>query len=375
MKKPTFKVILFGVLLILLTLPMFQHFTQFASTKELKGAVVPTKYDTLSSEGWFSQKYQKNTTDFLNDHFGFRPDFVRINNQIDFSFYGKANANGVIIGKEWYLYEYNYIKAYLGLDFVGDSIIEEKTRKLRFIQDTLAKQGKELLVVLAIGKGSYLPEYFPDSIKHKKTRTNYTSYIEQFSKQGVNYIDFQNWFLGQKDTTPYPIYGKGGIHWSKYAEILAADSMLRKMKTMTNSSFPDLIIDGFDVESENKEGDYDIGEGLNIITQAETFPMAYPKISITQPENNKTKTLFMADSYYWGMFNKGFSNNLFNGGQFWFYNESIYPDSFDSPLSVSDIDIKQEVEKNDFIVLMSTDANLYKFAFGFIDELYDAYHH
>lgn len=365
---------MFGILLLLMSLPMIQHFTQFANEKGLKGAVINSSYDTLTVKNWLTQDYQKNTAKYVNDNVGFRPDFVRINNQIDFSLYRKANAKGVIIGKEWYLYEYNYIRAYLGQDFVGDSIIEEKTRRLKFIQDTLKKQGKELLVVFAIGKGSYLPEFFPDSIQMTKTRTNYEAYIENFENSGIQFIDFQRWFLDKKDTTKYPIYGKGGIHWSKYAEILAADSILKKMKSMSNLSFPDLIIDGFDVETKNKNGDYDIGEGLNILGQAETFPMAYPRFRIENPENNKSKTLFVADSYYWGMFNYGFSKNLFNDGQFWFYNQAIYPDSFEEPLYVNDINVQKEVEKNDIIILLSTDANLYKFAFGFIDELYESYH-
>jgi hypothetical protein len=81
----------------------------------------------------------------------------------------------------------------------------------------------------------------------------------------------------------------------------------------------------------------------------------------------------VADSYYWGMFNYGFSRDLFGKGQFWFYNNEIYPESFYEQTLVGNVDIKAEVEKNDFIVLMSTDANIYKFAFGFIDDMYDAY--
>lgn len=371
MKKS--KSIVFAILLLGMSVPMIQHFTHFANEKGLRGSVINSTYQNISDSTWFNGHFQTNTDKYLNDNFGFRPDFVRINNQLDFSLYQKANANGVVIGKEWYMYEYNYIKAYYGLDFIGDAAIAEKTRKLKFIQDTLQKQGKQLLVVFAVGKGSYLPEYFPDSINYKVQRSNYKAYLEAFNDQQINHVDFQKWFLEKKDTTKYPIYGKGGIHWSKYAESLVADSMLRLMKTMTESKFPDLIIEGYDVESKNKNGDYDIGEGINILFQAETFPMAYPKLRIENTQNNQTKTTFVADSYFWGMYRYGWVNSLFNNGQFWFYNNEIYTNDLIADNHVSNVDIQQEIEKNDFIVLLSTDANLHKFAFGFIEQLYDSY--
>ena len=73
------------------------------------------------------------------------------------------------------------------------------------------------------------------------------------------------------------------------------------------------------------------------------------------------------------MFNWGCSRDVFNNGQFWYYNQQIYPESFKNPTNVEDIDLLQEVEKNDVILLLSTDANLYKFAFGFIDQLHEIY--
>jgi hypothetical protein len=73
------------------------------------------------------------------------------------------------------------------------------------------------------------------------------------------------------------------------------------------------------------------------------------------------------------MFNYGFSRDLFGDGEFWYYNKQIYPDSYTTPLEVKDIDIRAKAEENDVIILLSTDANLYKFAFGFIDQLYEAY--
>jgi hypothetical protein len=99
--------------------------------------------------------------------------------------------------------------------------------------------------------------------------------------------------------------------------------------------------------------------------QTATFPMAYPIFEIKYPERNIHKTTFIADSYYWGSFNLGFSQSLFSNGKFWFYNNEVYPDHYKKPTLAADIDFKKEIAENEVIVLLSTDANLSRFPFGF----------
>lgn len=372
-KQHIVKRALFSIIMLGISLPMIQHLTKFSNVRDLKGAIILNGPADLSDSTWLNGIYQEQTDKFLNDQFGFRPSYVRLHNQLKYSLFGDVNANGVIIGKEWYMYEWNYIRAYYGLDFIGDSLIEDKTHKLKVIQDTLASRGKQLLVILAPGKGSYLPEFFADSSIREKGRTNYESYVEHFERDSVSYIDFKSWFLSNKGKSQYPLYAKGGIHWSKYGEILAADSMVHHIEKISGRDLPEIVIDGFEESTKNKNGDYDIGEGLNIIFQTPTYPMAYPQFHLEQEDKNNTKVLFVADSYYWGIFNYGFSQTLFNGGEFWFYNHQVYPQTFEKELTVGELDIVQKVEENEVVVLMATDANLYNFAFGFIDRLYDEY--
>ena len=67
------------------------------------------------------------------------------------------------------------------------------------------------------------------------------------------------------------------------------------------------------------------------------------------------------------------SRDLFNDGRFWYYNEAIFPDSYESPLNVKDVDFQKKLEENDVILIICTDANLFKFGFGFIEQAYDTY--
>ena len=359
------KKIMFYTLICCISIPFIQFLTHFANEKALRGAIVESKKPgfTIDSvqRGLFQEEFEK----YFNEKFGFRPSFIRLNNQLKYWMYQKVQANGVVIGKNGYLYEYNYIKSYYGLDYIGLDSINKNVERLNYIQKKLKEMNKTLVVVLAPGKGSFFPEYFPDSSIRKKGRTNYEDYVHSLAKNEVNFVDMKSWFLNMKSKSKYPLFPKSGIHWSKYGEVLAMDSLLKFIESKSGLKYPSIRINSIDVSSENKERDYDIGEGLNLIFQTSTYPMAYPTFEVIKPSRNKHKTMVIADSYYWGMFNSGFSTNVFNKGRFWFYNQEVYPDHYEKPTLVSSLDFKKEIAENDVIVLLSTDAYLFRFPFGF----------
>src|SRR5690606_19074770 len=87
----------------------------------------------------------------------------------------------------------------------------------------------------------------------------------------------------------------------------------------------------------------------------------------------KPSVLVISDSYYWGMFNLGISENAFRDSHFWYYNYEVYPDSYKSPLIASAVNLKDEIRKRDVIIIMATEANLSKFGWGFIDRAYETF--
>lgn len=370
---------LFAVMLALLCLPMIQHKIRFMDLKPLNGAYESAKAPVFSWQDWMEGKYQTEQQIFLNDSIGFREVFIRINNQMQFSFFNQAKANGVIIGKDNYLYEENYILAHLGRDFIGQDQIIAKTKKLQRICDTLKMKGIALIVILAPGKASFYPEYIPDRFElNKHALTNYDVYQNEITKAGLRLLDFHKWFRDMKNSSPYPLFPKTGIHWSKYGELIAADSIINYINSIhQDRPLAKLLIGEVETSKIMRDTDDDIEKGMNLFFNIKDLPMGYPQYEFQQSASNrktkKVKVLTVADSYYWGIFNFGLSRDVFNDGQFWFYNEQIYPESYESPLNVNDIDIVSEIEKNDVILLLCTDANLYKFAFGFIDLLYEIY--
>jgi hypothetical protein len=370
------KYIIFYTLMVLLCAPLAFMLVLPAGIMPLKGSIEEVKPPNIAINTWFNEEFQKGFEKYINQNFGFRNILVRLHNQIDFTFLNKINAREVIIGKENYLYENNYIQEYIGANFIGEEKITERINKLKLIEDTLLKLNKQIVVIIAPGKASFYPEYIPDSfLTKKKPISNYKVYSKALLNKQVPFIDFNKWFIENKNTVPFPLYGKCGIHWSKYGEYLVADSILKYIHKNCRVKVKQLYLDTIVLKDENQEGDYDIGEGLNLLFRLNTFPMAYPQFYVgqnTQVEN--AKVMVVSDSYYWGMYSWGMSKNVFNNGQFWYYNDQIYADTLKQAVRVFDVNLLDEVNKHQVILLVCTEGNLFKFGFNFVENLYDAFY-
>ena len=370
------KQLLFGGILLGLSFPMLLTVFPLVHFEPLKGAFEQKEKPHFSWDSLYAGSYQSAVEAYVNEHTGGRPYLVRINNQLDFWLFQKANANAVLIGKENYLFEKSYVDAYYGADFVGEITIHEKVRKLQQVSDSLRARDVELIVVFAPGKGSFYPEYFPDHLRQKKKRTNYDAYRDAMELSGVHFLDFKHWFLDMKSSSDYPLFPKGGIHWSSYGEVIAADSLIRFMNSVTTKSQINSIqIDQVNTSKYAYNMDEDIEESMNLLFNMEDNEMGYPVFrSIKHGAKKTTKVLTVADSYFWGMYNWGLAKDYFNEGPFWYYNREIYPESFEKQTFVQNLpDMTSAVEANDVVMILFTDANLKDFAYDFIERLYKEY--
>jgi hypothetical protein len=379
MKKSTIHILvkrlLFVIVIAFLFLPMIQQYRGLVDLKPLNGSFTIIEKPSFTVNDWFEGKYQKEQEVYIDQELGFRNFLVRIYNQIHYTFFDQARANNVIVGKENYLYDENYIHAYIGTDFIGQKQIDEKIAKLQKISDTLRSQNIDIVVVFAPGKGSFFPEFIPDKYKpSQRTITNHEAYSKELKKSDIHFLDLNTWFISKKGKTNYPLFPKTGIHWSLYGEALALDTLSDYVRVMRKTQLPKMIIDRVETPDTVRGTDDDIEKGMNLLYNIEDLKMGYPMFSFIESEkDSKLKVITVADSYYWGIFGQGLSGRIFVDEQFWYYNKEIHSSSLPQSIMVKDINIQKEVEKRDVIVLLFTDANLSNFAYGFIDQLYDLY--
>ena len=369
------KIVLLIVASIMVGLPLLLTFTKLNGVIPLKGDVRVTERPAFNSEKWFEGSFQEDFEKYINENIGFRPWFVRVRNQITYSLYGKLNAAYVIRGKENYFYEINYIKAYNGTDFIGKDTILKRVEQIKLLQDSLQKIDKTLIICIAPGKGSFYPEYFPDTYQMPKTDlTNYKTYKSAFDSVGINCIDYNGWFMKMKEKSEYILYPKYGIHWSNYGMLLATDSLVSYIENIRKIDMPDLKLSNFKLSKNLNKSDYDIADGLNLVFKLPVDALCYPEISWEDETNkDKPKVIVIADSFYWSMFGTEVWNKSFSPGGFWYYNKQVYPESFSQELNVEDINQKEIIAKTDVFVIMANEANLPNFPWGSVENLLETF--
>jgi hypothetical protein len=377
---------LLPVVLLTILLSLFViHFTQYQFSwkyvEPLNGYYLKAEENKFTWKNWFSGSYQEVKDKYLNDHFGFRNYFIRINHQLRFSLFNKIKTAWVTVGKENYLYEFQYIKAYYGADFIGHDSIEKRMFQTRFLQDTLNRLEKKLIIILAPGKGSFYPQYIPDKPQYVPEEflqgihpTNIEVYRQYIEKYQINCIDFHQYFIDNKNDFVYPLFPQYGIHWSIYTSCLAADSIVRYIEKTNNITIPHIYWDKINMRQPIYR-DRDIADAMNLLFSPRTFDMAYPELKF-ESDSGKTKPslLVVADSYYGTIFDLGL-DDVFSNHHWWYYNEVIYPESHDDYwLLVNDINYHQEMLNYDIIMILSTDANLPNLGWGFIEYHYNKFH-
>jgi hypothetical protein len=131
------KNILFLLVLVVMILPVIQKEWPFVEEPQLNGDFIEKKQPDFTWKGFFNGSYQNAYEPYLEQHIGFHNTLVRLRNQLDYSLFRKPNAEGIVIGKEDFIFEYDYIREITGRDFVGYDFIDEKLRRLKYVQDYL----------------------------------------------------------------------------------------------------------------------------------------------------------------------------------------------------------------------------------------------
>jgi hypothetical protein len=368
----TIKKSLLGFILLVLILPLLQQHVRFYDPEPLKGYHIPKEKIWFSKAAWFDGTYQEAYNDWHNENFGFRNECVRIYNQVAFNLYNIAKANDVVIGKENYLYELNYVKAYCGTDFVGEPQLVEWTTQLKALQDSLEKKNVTLVVCLAAGKASFYPEYIPDDYGPGADVTNYKRLSALLKQYDVNHIDYNAWFMQMKGKTEYPLFPKTGIHWSRYGAMFAVDSLVKYVEHKRGIDMPGVVWEKSTLADTITQPDDDIGEAMNLMWPITPLKMGEPKYHWEDTTGKTMPTLMaVSDSYFWTMF-EGLRTNTFKDIAFYYYNKEIFRATGGQKILAEPDIAMYETGSNDVVMIMATEANMWGIGWGYIQ---DAFNH
>lgn len=379
MKSNKLHTFLFALVIAALFLPMIQMVKPFVEVGPLFGSIVPTAKDSLTLEAWFDATYQENRNKYINEQFGFRNTAVRLHNQIAFSLFRKAKANGVIIGKEDYLYEIKYINAFRGAEEINQSELDSNLFMLKAIQSKLKEKGVELIVVMNPGKASFYSEFIPDEFPMVSDRSYYSEYQKGLKAQGIQHIDFGKWFREMKGKTPAPLFPKTGIHWSQYGATLAADSLVNYCMKLFGRDMNEFAWDkrNLPLSTTMESVDDDIGLGMNLYSPIEVLPMAYPRVGVNDKygvsfgnSGIQPKVAVISDSYFFNLMQLPWAPDIFESLNFYFYNKQLHKRPEGTMTNSDPLSQMKEIEKSNVVFVMATECNMDKLGWGFISSAY-----
>ena len=377
MKTHRTALILFCILAVLAFAPMVQEHLNWPHVKALAGVHEEVPFPQLTMVSYRSGQFQRDLEKYLQFHYGYRPNTLRIYNQYLWDCYKKTYVKySITEGKEGWLYEPWFVEDYYhGGTYLHkkDSLtmaqdIEKEAFLIHQLQDVLEQHGVTLFVCQAPGKDLIYPEYLPENVApHRpKKLSAREAYEEQFNQLGVNHINVEQWFLQMKDTADFLLFPQKGTHWSNIAAVYAADSIFRYLEEKQGVKMNQLVI-GEPVIGPFRKPDYDLEELYNLYRPLKKLPQHYAEVTVRPVEDAvKPKLITVGDSYFWNICRQIPMDSLLSEHPYWYYNHTVYFDPNHS--TTEEIDFAKELLSADAVMLIYSSVQLYQMSNGFCQD-------
>src|SRR5262245_14851120 len=113
MIRKSIQFLLFTGAVLLMALPALQNHYKFITINNgyLFGKTNEAVKPPFIVDSFLTEYYQQKVNAYLDVNTGFRPWFIRLDNQLNYSLF-KDGSNGVVIGKDNHLFFDYYIAAY-----------------------------------------------------------------------------------------------------------------------------------------------------------------------------------------------------------------------------------------------------------------------
>ncbi len=360
-----------GLVLLFLCVPLsFQlfHWRNFTPLNGVQDSKAKELKDSLSGNlDWFSGSYQRHTEVYLGENLAVKNPLVRLRNQVEYSVFGKINAQQI------YAYKGNLFRFYSadyneGTSFIGQEAVNEKVRKLSKIQAFLG-ESHPIILAIAPSKTYFYAEDLPEVHTRKTDQSNYKAIKKEALKKGLHVIDFNTYFLDIKKSSMSPLISKSGIHWSMYGAALAMDSLVGKVEKLKQSAYshPTYTLDKTYRFFYN---DNDLAQLLNVLSPPNDSDLRCLTFPAQTPGGKKIRALIISDSFFDVVSMTDLRQQLFTPDTKYLYYFNTRKDPTNNNQGLAGMNLLEEMEKADCIILLNDIVNMENFGFGFIERAY-----
>ncbi len=318
----------------------------------------------LSLNTWFSGEFQDLYSAYYEYKMGFRPTFIRLHNEFRFRLFNKGVPH-VILARENQLYEWMYWGHFRGYLAQPVDTVRERVKRIQELKDHLEQSGVPFMVIIGANKARYMPEYLRANYgKEEVLPNNYKTYLSALDSTDIKVVDFNQVFLDMKPEMGKKMFPNSGTHWSAYGMGLCLDSILSYANRRNPESLKQARVRGHYLADSTLPSDLDLADNLNLLLPYPLNSNLFPEIEIGT-SGRKTRIFAIGDSFYWNLYQLDeFFEVADTGGHYWYYNRSeVHFDN--SKVPVEQLNPVEIAAHSDIVVIISTEANLDTFPFGF----------
>lgn len=363
---------LVALLMAMLWLPGVQQCRPLVRLSALGGRALHVEpRPSFSARAWLEGSFQNQATRYANQAFGFRNLAVRLDNQVAYSLFTRAKANGVVIGHAGQLFASGDLDAYTGNDFVGATVLEARLAALVRVQRALDQRGVTFLPVFVPGKAALLSQHLPEVSAAPARLTNRGSLLAQARTAGLASLDLGPVFAAESRRVPYPLYPAHGMHWSVYGMHVALAALMERLSAQRGVQLPAPHIEEVEWSRSARASDDDLLQGMNLLFTLRPQALGYPRVRYAQAGRPRLRLLVVGDSFWWLPVRERVADVLFGAHHFWFYYDELHDGRSGASARPEQVDLALELARQDVVLLLAADTNLARLGWGFIEDADD----
>lgn len=176
-----------------------------------------------TEEGKINVEWLSQAGDYFQEHFAFRNELVTGNALLHGRLLETSTADGVIQGKNGWLYYKDSLDDYLGQNLLSDRSLFNIAHMLSMTQQALEEKGVNFLFTIAPNKnslyGDNMPYYDKLKVSDQTNRENLESWL---TTEKVAYADLYQALMEEDEV----LYHARDSHWNNKGAALAADVLM-----------------------------------------------------------------------------------------------------------------------------------------------------
>ena len=386
MKQQRPHLIQFACIMTLLTAVVLQGFTGAVKMKPLSpfAPKIEVEKQDLTLKTWLDGSYREYLAQWAWQKTGFREFFSRCYNQIAFTCFGKTANNSVSKGTHHELYlkgSLDDLTGKLTRQFYGtvenaQADAQRNVESTRILIETLRQHNTQFLFVFCPNKAAVCPENLPQAVKDSLADFSLAEYyLDLFKKNGIPYIDFYHGFSSAKTAFPYPLFTRTGSHWAEATIPFVADSLLRKIESLTGYRLPAIEVVDPNLSRDYSGQDREMEAYLDLL-----LPLCKPKVSrpVFRLQDtlgkDRPNLLVVGDGDFTPLQGSCFVD-AFNRWDFWLYNQTSL--SSRPEMNWKHLDqlegTAETLKQADIVIALYTSNYLFNFMNGFAQSALNLY--